>query len=118
MFSYERTRCVQWRHLVRTVFCELKAAGNQARVDTFPRSSAAHLEPASRSRLCCTTDAAGLMLGVAQRDALRSHWSSSFSSSSSVGPPASAEAHTCYTAVPALALDPCLHETYPCPRSC
>lgn len=53
-----------------------------------------HLEPASRSRLCCTTEAAGLMLGVAQRDALRSHWSSSFSSSSSVGPPASAGAHT------------------------
>lgn len=30
------------------------------------------------------------MLGVAQRDVLKSHWSSSFSSSSSVGPPTSA----------------------------
>lgn len=33
------------------------------------------------------------MLGVAQREALRSHWSSSLRSSSSVGPPTSANSH-------------------------
>lgn len=48
-----------------------------------------HLELDSRRRLCWSTEVAGLMLGVAQRDVLRSHWSSSLSSSSSVGPPAS-----------------------------
>ncbi len=50
-----------------------------------------YLEQDSRSRLCCSTEGAGLMLGVAQRDVLKSHWSSSFSSSCSVGPPTSAD---------------------------
>lgn len=62
--------------------------------DSYDFSSTAYLELDSRSRLCWTTDVAGLMLGVAQRDVLRSHWSRSFSSSSSVGPPPSWGTHT------------------------
>lgn len=50
-----------------------------------------YLEFDSRRRLCWSTDVAGLMLGVAQRDVLKSHWSSNLSSSSSVGPPTSWE---------------------------
>ena len=47
------------------------------------------LEQESRRRVWCSTEGAGLMLGVAQREELRSHWSNSCSSSSSEGPPTS-----------------------------
>lgn len=63
-----------------------KQGGGSRRVCAQYRSN---LEQDSRRRVCCSTEGAGLMLGVAQREVLRSHWSNSCSSSSSVGPPTS-----------------------------
>lgn len=48
-----------------------------------------NLEQDSLRRVWCSTEGAGLIFGVAQREVLRSHWSSSCRSSSSVGPPTS-----------------------------
>lgn len=48
-----------------------------------------NLEQDSLRRVWCSIEGAGLIFGVAQREVLRSHWSNSCSSSSSVGPPTS-----------------------------
>lgn len=48
-----------------------------------------HLEQDSLSLVWCNTEGAGLIFGVAQREVLKSHWSNSCRSSSSVGPPTS-----------------------------
>lgn len=50
---------------------------------------ASNLEQDSLSLVWCSTEGAGLIFGVAQREVLKSHWSNSCSSSSSVGPPTS-----------------------------
>lgn len=77
--------------------------------DTIPNPGT-HLELDSRRRPCWSTEVAGLMLGVAQRDVLRSHWSSNLSSSSSVGPPASSGNTP--------SLPPLLSKAHPVPNSC
>lgn len=67
--------------------CDYNISANFPKSNQF--SAWTYLEFDSRRRLCWTTEVAGLILGVAQRDVLRSHWSSNLSSSSSVGPPTS-----------------------------
>lgn len=88
--------------------------------DTVP-DPRPHLELDSRRRLCWSTEVAGLMLGVAQRDVLRSHWSSNLSSSSSVGPPTSWENTASLPSLPSEAHPATTrsrHGTYPSLRFC